>query len=135
MLEAQYISVYILLQTSTTEEMSMEYYAIYEITGIGSKELIGYVAPAQSSIDRLADNAESVPAISPEVAAGKLGRMLANNQPWTVLKNDTKLVGSSFGSAGLHDDFYNESCIDNYQILKVSGWKTGRNEPETSHCC
>jgi hypothetical protein len=97
----------------------MEYYAIYEITGIGSKELIGFVAPAQSSMDRLADNADDIPAISPEVAAGNLGRMLAKNRPWTVLKNNEDLVGSSFGSGSRHDEFYNDSCIDNYQILKA----------------
>lgn len=97
----------------------MEYYAIYEITGIGTKELIGCVAPAQSSIDRLADNAENIPAMSPEIAAGKLGKMLAENRPWTVVKDNKELVGSSFGSGSRHDEFYNDSCIDNFAILKA----------------
>ncbi len=96
----------------------MKYYAIYEVTGIGTRALVGYVAPEQSSLDRLADNAGNVRVISPEVAAGKLGRMLAENRPWTVMENDEKLVGSSFGDGSRHDEFYNDSCIDNYAILK-----------------
>ena len=96
----------------------MKYYAIYEITGIGTKSLVGYVAPEQSSLDRLADNAENIPAISSGIAAGMLGRMLAENRPWTVMEGDEKLVGSSFGS-GRHDEFYNDSCIDNFAILKA----------------
>ena len=110
----------------------MKYYAIYEITGIRSKKLIGYVAPEQSSLDKLADNAEGVPAISPGVAAEKLGRMLAENRPWTVMEDDKKLVGASFGFGSRHDEFYNNSCIDNYAILKSQSEKLSKTVKKLS---
>ena len=95
----------------------MDYYAVYEITGIGTRALIGYVAPAQKALDRLADQAESIPAISAVAAADRLGKMLVKNQPWTIMKNNETLVGSSFGDGNRHDQFYNDSCIDNLAIL------------------
>ncbi len=93
----------------------MEYYAIYEITGIGNKEIIGYVAPAQNAIERLAANANDVPAMSAIEAAGQLGRRLAKNDRWIVMKNDAELVGASYGNR----EFYNDSCIDNFAILNA----------------
>ena len=95
----------------------MKYYAIYEITGTGSKKLVGYVSREQRSLDRLADNAEGIPVISPESAAKKLGCMMAENRKWCVMEGNKNLVGASFGSGSRHNKFYNDSCIDNYAIL------------------